>query len=228
MSPQLQKKIDRAIKLLKSAELKAKEFNEPVEICYSGGKDSDVILELAKMSGINHKAIYKNTTIDPSGTIKHAMERGAEIVRPKQTFFQIMEKNGIPARNMRFCCKELKEYKILNVVVIGVRRSESLKRAKNYNEPEECKYYQKIKNESHHVRAFYPLLDWTCKDVEEFIVERNIKCAPVYYDEQGNFHVERRLGCMCCPLQTQKNHREDFKKHPKILRQWAIRGGAMV
>lgn len=81
MRKELQKKIDRAIKLLKSAEKKAQEFNEPVEICYSGGKDSDVILELAKMSGINYKAIYKNTTIDPSGTIKHALERGAEMVR---------------------------------------------------------------------------------------------------------------------------------------------------
>ena len=43
-----------------------------VELCYSGGKDSDVILELAKMAGIRFRAIYKNTTIDPPGTIRHS------------------------------------------------------------------------------------------------------------------------------------------------------------
>lgn len=36
-----------------------------MELSYSGGKDSDVILELAKMSGIPFRPIYKKTTIDP-------------------------------------------------------------------------------------------------------------------------------------------------------------------
>ena len=69
MTDELLLKIARAIKLIQAAGKVAKEHGQPLEICYSGGKDSDVILELAKMSGVDYRAIYKNTTIDPPGTI---------------------------------------------------------------------------------------------------------------------------------------------------------------
>ena len=74
--PELQKKIDRAIKLLRSIPLAE---GEAVEVSYSGGKDSDVILQLVKESGIKYRAIYKNTTIDPPGTVAHARAMGAEV-----------------------------------------------------------------------------------------------------------------------------------------------------
>lgn len=50
-----------------------------------------------------------------------------------------------------------------------------------------------------------------------FIKERGIKCAPTYYDEAGNFHVERRLGCIGCPLKSD-NGLSDYKKYPKFLK----------
>lgn len=55
MTPQLQKKVDFAIKLLRSIPTDEGE----IELSYSGGKDSDVILELAKMAQIPYRAIYK-------------------------------------------------------------------------------------------------------------------------------------------------------------------------
>ena len=88
----------------------AKEHGQPLEICYSGGKDSDVILELARMSGVEYRAIYKNTTIDPPGTIKHCREKGVEILHPKISFMGLVAKKGIPTRRARFCCSDLKEY----------------------------------------------------------------------------------------------------------------------
>lgn len=223
MKKELEKKILQAIKLLKSAEKKAKEFNEPVEIGYSGGKDSDVILRLAKIAGINYKAIYKNTTIDPPGTIRHALNMGAEMRLPKRSFFKIIEAKGFPTFYRRFCCKELKEYKILNVVVIGVRKAESTKRKILYNEPTECRYYRKRKTEKNHVHAFYPILNWSDNDVLEFIQEYKIKCAPHYYDKDGNFHIERRLGCMCCPLKSDRGLAE-FKEHPNLAKLWIKAG----
>lgn len=57
------------------------------------------------------------------------------------------------------------------------------------------------------------------EDVERFIEERGIKCHPLYYDEQGKFHVERRLGCLGCPLQSIKKRRESYKEYPKMLLQ---------
>ena len=66
-----EKKVDFALKLLRSIPQDGE-----IEISYSGGKDSDVILELAKMAGIPYRAIYKNTTIDPPWTIKHCKGKG--------------------------------------------------------------------------------------------------------------------------------------------------------
>ena len=49
-----------------------------------------------------------------------------------------------------------------------------------------------------------------------FVKERGIKCHPIYYDDEGKFHPERRLGCLGCPMATD-NGRGDFLKYPKLL-----------
>ena len=211
MTDSLQKKVDFAIRLLRSIPQ-----DSPIEVSYSGGKDSDVILELAKMSGIPYRAIYKNTTIDPPGTIKHCKSKGVEIFAPTINFFDLVKKKGLPNRYVRFCCQYLKEYKVLDRAIQGIRRSESIKRAERYHEPEICRTYPKKEK----ARIYLPILEWTDDDVVEFVTERGIKCHPLYYDEQGNFHVERRLGCIGCPLASQKQRIEQFKQYPKMLKLW--------
>ena len=211
----LQRKIDFAIKLLQSIP----QDDGPIEVSYSGGKDSDVILELAKMAGIPFEAIYKNTTIDPPGTIQHCISKGVTILRPKTPFFKLIEKKGYPTRRARFCCRELKEYKVYNRAVQGIRRSESTARAERYKEPEICREYSKKDK----VRVYLPILSWSDADVEQFIRERNIRCAPVYYDSEGNFHVERRLGCIGCPMKSDCG-KSDFVKYPGMLKEWIRRG----
>ena len=219
MTEELQNKVDRAVKLIQAAGKIAKEHGQPLEVCYSGGKDSDVILELARMSSIEFRAIYRNTTIDPPGTIKHCRDNGVEVVQPKMTFRQVLEKVGLPSRYRRACCDHLKEYKILDYAVIGVRRDESKKRAERYKEPELCRVYKHKQKQ----RQYLPILEWTAADVEAFIKERGIKCHSLYYDEDGTFHVERRLGCMGCPLASRKQRMEEFKKHPQMVK-FYIRG----
>ena len=204
MNKELEKKVVQAVKLLQVC---YKSAGEPLEVAYSGGKDSDVILELAKMSGIEYRAIYKNTTIDPPGTIKHVKENGVEIRRPKDTFFSLMSKRGYPNRYKRFCCSVLKEYKILDNSVMGIRKCESTKRAKMYTEPTECRIYGSKKN---HVNTIYPILDWSDDDELEFIKERGIKLHPLYYREDGSIDVAKRLGCMCCPLKYYKKRLQDL------------------
>ena len=51
ITEKLQKKIDRSIRLLQSVQ---KRYGGEIEIAYSGGKDSDVILQLAKEAGIRY------------------------------------------------------------------------------------------------------------------------------------------------------------------------------
>lgn len=202
------KKIDFAIKLLRSIPQ-----DGPIEVSYSGGKDSDVILRLAQMAGIPFEAIYKQTSIDPPGTTTHAKEMGATIVHPRKTMMQIISEKGWPSRWTRFCCEVLKEYKIHDRAVQGIRRHESNARARRYKEPEICRAYPRGEK----ARVYLPILEWTQEDVARFIEEQKIKCAPIYYDTDGKFHVERRLGCIGCPLQADRGV-SDFLHYPKLLK----------
>ena len=208
----LSDKVRRSIKVLRMYR-----GEDPIEVSYSGGKDSDVILALTKMAGIPYRAIYKNTTIDPPYTVKHCKDNGVEVLMPKERFLDIIARKGFPTRRARFCCEVLKEYKVLDNSVQGIRRSESTKRATNYSEKEPiiCRNYKK----GEHVNVFLLILDWSNKDVADFINAHDIKCHPLYYIEQGKFCVERRLGCIGCPMQSD-NGVADFKQYPKMLRQW--------
>lgn len=212
MSKELEKKISQSIKLLQSIP----QDKGDVELCYSGGKDSDVILELAKMAEIKFRPIYKNTTIDPIGTIKHCKEKGVEIVYPSITFFKLMQKKGYPSRFCRFCCEKLKEYKICDIAIQGIRKSESLKRNNLYNEPQICRLYG---NKKSRVSVFLPILNWTDEDVAEFVSERNIECHPIYYRGR-QFDVKCRLGCIGCPLAYKRKRIQEFKENPKFVRLW--------
>lgn len=211
----LSTKVDRSIRLLRSIPT-----DTPVEIAYSGGKDSDVILRLAQMAGIPYEPIYKSTTIDPPGTIKHCLANGARIIRPKDTFFHLVAKHGFPSRFMRFCCRILKEYKVNDRSVQGIRREESVKRAARYKEPEMCRVYSKTEK----VRVYLPILEWTMQDEAEFIRTEHIRCHPFYYDEWGCFHPERRVGCMCCPLAYYKHRLAEFQRYTGMVRAYIKAG----
>ena len=173
------------------------------------------------MAGINHKAVYKATTIDPSGTIAHARANNAAVIFPEKTFFQLIQTSGFPTRRARFCCEKLKEYKVNDVAVQGIRKCESRARMERYEEPTICRIYGSKKN---HVNVFLPILEWTDNDVKEFVEQEHIKCHPHYYDENGTFHVKRRLGCMCCPLQSMGKLQKDFLAHPRMVRAYIQHG----
>lgn len=204
INEQLQKKIDQSIRLLQSVQ---KRYDGEIELAYSGGKDSDVILQLAREAGIRYRAIYKNTTIDPPGTIAHVKEMGVKILRPKENFFQLIAKKGFPSRFSRFCCEALKEYKVLDKTVIGVRKAESRARKERYNEPTKCRYFG-AKKEENHVEQIYPILEWTDEDVRDFILDRGLKLAPLYYDTGGNRRYPKtRLYVLPFGIKTQAPYR---------------------
>ena len=216
MTTELQRKIDGSIRLLQA--IQKAHPDDTIEVAYSGGKDSDVILQLAKEAGINYRAIYKNTTIDPPGTIAHVRAMGVEVRQPTKSFFKLVQEKGLPSRYARFCCQVLKEYKILDVCILGVRRAESTKRAKMYTEPTECRFYGSKNN---HVEQVYPILEWSDDDVRDFIIDRGITLAPLYYTD-GELHIERRLGCIGCPLASKAKRLETLRQYPNIVKAYAI------
>lgn len=213
----LDTKVDAAIKLLRLFSSSVQQQPDPIlELSYSGGKDSDVILRLAQMAGIPFQAIYKNTTIDPPGTLAHCQQNGVEIIQPKHSFLELVKTKGMPTRRARFCCRYLKEYKIHDNAIQGIRRCESVKRTKNYSadDPIICRNYGAKKN---HVNIALPILNWTDEDVESFISRENIKCHKLYYNPDGSFNVSERLGCIGCPLQADQGL-ADYKAYPKMFK----------
>lgn len=111
---------------------------EPYQLAYSGGKDSDVILHLAKKSGIKYNAVHNHTTVDAPETVYYIRElekRGEVIVeKPRKSMWQlIVDHKTPPTRLFRYCCEELKEFSGKGKKVItGVRKYESKNRMDNH------------------------------------------------------------------------------------------------
>ena len=208
-------KVKQAVQFLNSySDISSENY---IELAYSGGKDSDVMLWLAGMSNVTFRVVHKCTTIDPPGTLKHVIDAApnATILRPAVSFFQLIRKNGLPTMFRRFCCAYLKEYYTNKYVMIGVRRSESVKRSIRYKEPESCRVY---KNNQKQVQIL-PLLNFTDDDIYTIITSERLKVHGLYYDKEGNFNVKCRLGCIGCPLQSDRG-KADFLKYPKFLKLW--------
>lgn len=58
----------------KNAILRLKNFepeNEPYYLCYSGGKDSDVIRILSQLAGVKHEIHHNLTSVDAPETIHY-------------------------------------------------------------------------------------------------------------------------------------------------------------
>lgn len=210
----LSEKVKQSLQIIKAASENAINHNSDLELCYSGGKDSDVLLRLTQMAQVPFRGIYKNTTIDPPKTIKHCLDNGIEIMQPAETFWEIVQRGGLPYRHRRTCCSSLKEYKVLDYALLGIRREESIKRAARYKEPEHCRTYRG----GGKTLQYFPILQWSKDDVKEFIIQEQIKLHPLYYNTDGQLHVEKRLGCIGCPLAYYRKRIEELKRYPKIVK----------
>ena len=97
-------------------------------VAYSGGKDSDVILDLVRRSGVKYTAHHNLTTCDPPEVIYHIRTQAdVEISKPPMSMWALIRKMGMPPRRQaRFCCRILKERGGGGrIVVTGIRAGES-------------------------------------------------------------------------------------------------------
>lgn len=131
----------KAIERIKTASIMSQSYYKKPLVCtYSGGKDSDVMLELFKRSGIQFEVHHSHTTVDAPQTVYHIRDvfkklelEGikCEITMPSLTMWQLIVKKKMPpTRLARYCCAYLKENDCKNrMIATGVRWDESKNRA---------------------------------------------------------------------------------------------------
>ena len=136
----------KAIERIRTAsEMSLHYYGRPLICTYSGGKDSDVQLELFKRSGIPFEVHNSHTTADAPQTVYHIRQkfRDLELQGIKCTIDYHIQPDGSritmwnlipvkllpPTRRMRYCCQVLKEGGGSNrMISTGVRWAESTKR----------------------------------------------------------------------------------------------------
>lgn len=91
--------------------LKAFEPDVGYYLCYSGGKDSDVIKILANLANVKHECVHNLTTVDAPETVRYIKsQKDVRIDRPELSMWRLIEKKMVPpTRLMRYCCSVLKE-----------------------------------------------------------------------------------------------------------------------
>lgn len=195
----IEDKVQEAVKVLQE--------NEPPEgyyVAFSGGKDSLCVYWLTKIAGVKCDYHYNFTTIDPPELVAFVRTfEDVEIHHPgvEKTFWNLIITNGTPpTRLMRFCCKELKEKKVKNrILVLGVREEESTKRKGRSvierNSPlGDC--------------VINPVYYWSEEDVWEFLICNLIDYCSLYDDGFD------RLGCVGCPMATGIRREREFERYP--------------
>lgn len=191
-----------------------KEFEPPegYYLAFSGGKDSQVIYELAKMSGVKFDAHFNLTSVDPPEVMKFTKEYypDVKLSKPKLSMFQIIPKEMLPpTRIARYCCEELKERGGHNrILITGIRWDESYKRTKR-KMFETC-----FKNKTKHF--LNPIIDWTTIEVWEFINSNNLEYCCLY--DEGY----KRIGCIMCPMSGKKGMLRDKGKYPKFYKAYLL------
>lgn len=141
----LEEKIKRSKEILKLAsEMSKYYYHKPLIITYSGGKDSDVMLQLARecLDKDGFEVLNSHTTLDAPETVYYIRDKFKEleadgvkatISYPRfadgsyKSIWALIERRQIPpTRLARYCCKELKETSTPNrFVAVGVRSAES-------------------------------------------------------------------------------------------------------
>lgn len=225
----LQAKIDKAIAFIKHGEKLALAMNEDgYFVAFSGGKDSQVLLWLVKQAGVKYRAYYSVTTNDPPQNVRFIRENYPEVVflHPKENFYKLVAKKGLPTMRTRFCCSILKETAGVGyVTLVGVRRDESSKRRtykdvdviskrKEHQDSERVYNIDEIFRAEHQCikgkdkLVLRPILDFTDSEIWEVIYSNNLLVNPCYNETN-------RVGCIFCPFGAKKQILDYCRKYPR-------------
>jgi len=184
-----------------------------VNVSFSGGKDSTVVLELAQRAGVE-EAYFVNTGLEFPETLEYVRSRGIQEVRCNADFWHAVRLRGLPAKDDRWCCELLKlepakqwlESRGPCITVQGNRAYESFARA-NLPAVAPNPHFPGQVNIS-------PILTWRALEVFLYIWWRHLPCNPLY--EEGF----ERVGCWICPAMLESELERTRELHPDLISRW--------
>lgn len=226
-----------AIERLRAAsEMSLTYYKQPLVITDSGGKDSQVVKELALRSGIPFEIQHNHTTADAPETVRYIRSeaRRFEDLGIKYTinlptykgkrvsmWSLIPQKLMPPTRLVRYCCSVLKETGGAGrFIATGVRWAESSSRKKNRGIYEANREII-LNNDNDEKRLLFencrpkakrvvnPIVDWTDADVWDFLNSEHITCNPLYCEGW------KRVGCVGCPQAARRGMEREFARWPR-------------
>lgn len=233
--PHLADKIRYSIELIRKAEKMALRLDPENGFynTFSGGKDSQCLYHIVKLAGVKHKTHMNLTTIDPPEVIRFVREQypDVEMIKPKMSIYDMAKKKHIlPIMRIRWCCAEFKESRGAGkVTLIGIRREESVRRAKRGEISTEIKgkraeetFDQWSEHEEQMVTCVKgkdkilvsPIIYWTERDVWEFLNANGIPHCKLY--DEGY----TRIGCILCPMSNYKSKLRDIRRYPHAKKKW--------
>ena len=235
VSRPLARKIEYSVDLIRKAERIALRLDPKNGFynTFSGGKDSQCLYHLVKLAGVKAKTHMNLTSVDPPEVIRFVKQHypDVELIKPKMSIYDMAKKKHIlPTKRFRWCCAEYKEMSGAGkVMLIGVRKEESARRAKREEvsvsikgKRNEQTFDQWSEHEEQMVACVggkdkilvSPIIYWTEKDVWEFLNANNIPHCKLY--DEGY----RRIGCICCPMSNYKSKLRDIERFPHVKRKW--------
>lgn len=242
-------KLDIAVmRMQEASKMSFQIYNKPLVITYSGGKDSEVLLDIAKKSGIEFEVIHNHTTVDAPETFYHTKRRFKELelagVKCKTSkpvykgeltsMWKLIQQKGIPpTRNVRYCCAVLKENGAKNgFIATGVRWGESKKRAEkrgiyekgqtilNNDNDDKRKLFEHCTIKSTHVCN--PIIDWEDSDIWNYIASEKLDINELY---KCGFN---RVGCVGCPLARRNIRQLEFMRYPRYKKLYILAFDKMI
>jgi len=192
-----------------------KKYHEKLKfaVAFSGGKDSQVILDLVSrvIAPNNYQIIYTDTGMEipfTEETIEYTISRykkqypefNFHIARSENDILRLWNEFGTPSRIHRWCCsvtktvpfaKKIKELFNSNekyVTFEGVRAEESARRNK----------YSRVTTDSSKSKQINAeiILNWNATEVFLYLFSRNIKL------NRGYRYGLTRVGCSICPFSS--------------------------